>query len=196
MLLPFFTTECAVAAHSQPTLSVLEMRRFILLVTLSFACFVYGQSVDSRKVLINRLVELLRYETQHSMFAETCMTGGGTPEAVLAENPNYFGGIRSGDHRWSAVTVAYQTYMKEACAHPTKQEFLGAIAKSYSASLSDAQLKAAITFYETPGGRALSEANLAAVRAVYDELSRAREEQLPASSVRFQAELMRLLKEK
>lgn len=163
---------------------------------LSFAFSVYGQGIDSRRALANQLVEVLRYETQHSMFAETCMTGGGNPAAVLAKDPNYFGGIRPGDHRWNTVTVAYQTYMKETCARPTKQEFLDAIAKSYSASLNDAQLKTAIAFYETPVGRALSEANLVAVRAVYDELSRAREEQLPASSVRFQTELKRLLKEK
>lgn len=172
------------------------MRRFLLLISLPFAFSVYGQSIDSRKALTNRLIEVLRYETQYSMFVETCMTGGGTPTGVLAKNPNFFGGIKPGDHRWNAVTVAYQTYMREVCAHPTKQEFLGAIAKAYSASLSDAQLKAAITFYETPVGRELSEANLAAVRAVYDELSRAREVQLPASSVRFQNELMRLLNEK
>jgi hypothetical protein len=172
------------------------MRRLILLISLSFAFSVYGQNIDSRKALALRLVEVMQYETQHSMFVKTCMTGGGSPEAVLAKDPNYFGGIRPGDHRWNAITVAYQTYMKEACARPTKQEFLGAIATTYAASMNDNQLKAVIAFYETPIGRAFSESTVAAARALYDELSRARDEQLPASSVRFQTELIRLLKEK
>jgi hypothetical protein len=157
---------------------------------------VHAQTTHSRLTLARRLVEVLRYETQFAMFAETCKTDGGSPEAIVTKSPNFFGGIRPGDRRWNAVRAAYQTYMNEACARPTQQEFLGAISKTYAESLNDEQLKSAISFYETPVGRAVSKANIAAVHAVYDELARTRDEDLPASTVRFQAEVIRLLKEK
>ena len=116
-----------------------------------------------------------------------------TPEILVDKNPNYFGGIRPGQKKWISISNAYAAYFEEACARPTKAEFLGALSSSYATTLNAKQLKAAIDFYSSSSGKALVGAHSKATNAVYQTWSDINGKHLVEASAKFQAEISRLV---
>jgi len=145
-----------------------------------------------------RFVDLMRYKEQYLQYQAQCIAMQRTvsPEALVAKNPAYFGGIAPGHPQWSAVIQAYGRYFKAACSRPTEQEFLGALARSYEANLTATQLQSAIAYYSSPTGQALILAHRQATSAVYETWSKVNAEHLASLNAEFYKELAALTRAK
>ena len=152
-------------------------------------------ATENLQVLADNFVVLLRYEEQYLSYRAQCVRAHKTvtPEILVDKNPNYFGGIRPGQKKWISISNAYAAYFEEACARPTKAEFLGALSSSYAATLNAKQLKAAIDFYSSSSGKALVGAHSKATNAVYQTWSDINGKHLVEASAKFQAEISRLV---
>lgn len=158
----------------------------------------HAEASDDASVLARQFVELLRYEEQFAKYQEQCVATHRTvsPEALIAQNGDYFGGVRPGHRSWPAIVSAYETYFREACARPSKSEFLGALSASYTRGLSVAQLREAIAFYASPTGQALVSAHQRASANVYETWTSINAKHLAEITARFQGEVARLAQQR
>jgi hypothetical protein len=131
------------------------------------------------------LVLLFQYEEQHREYAAQCLasTKAFRPDKLLDVGPDDL--VRPDTKYWPKVLAAYEEYFSEMCAHPTKDEFLDALAAAYSDVLSDSEMVEIIGFYTQPIGRRLIAANQVAVKRVYAEWTRLNSASAPAASEHF-----------
>ncbi|MBT9514677.1 MAG: DUF2059 domain-containing protein [Acidovorax sp.] len=170
------------------------MRHLPLLLAILFIA-VPTSAASAGEVSARQFVDLLRYEDQFIKYRETCIATQRTvsPSALVAQNPNYFGGIRPGHKQWQVIVTAYEAYFQEACSRPTKTEFLESLSVSYAKVLSEQQLKEAIAFYSSNTGQALVSAHTFATTALYQTWTDINGKHLTKAAARFQAELARLI---
>ena len=156
------------------------------------------KAAESPQFLADQFVTLLRYEEQYFKYREQCIATQRTvsPGALVAKNPDYFGGIRPGHKNWQVLVAGYENYFQEACSRPSKSEFLSALSASYAKALSTQQLKAAIAFYSSPTGLALISAHRTATAAVYETWTSINGKHLTEATARFQGEVVRLVQSK
>jgi Uncharacterized protein conserved in bacteria (DUF2059) len=128
---------------------------------------------DDLQALAERFIEQLGFDREFTRFRDACVRdrGAATPEALVAANPGYFGGIRPGSRKWPAVLKAYEAYVVDACSRPTRDEFKSELAAFYAQVLTAPQLHQAIAFYGSATGKALVAANQRAAEAVRDAWS-------------------------
>lgn len=153
---------------------------------------------DANAELAGRFVELLRYDEQYAKYQEQCtsMQRSVSPEALVERDSNYFGGIRPGSAKWPAVVAAHTTYYSQACAHPTKVEFMNALASSYAKTLTAKQLRDSLAFYSSPSGTALISAHREAAAAVYDAWNKTNSRYLVDLNARFARDLQTIVNAK
>lgn len=170
------------------------MLRSLLVVTLLFSAIPGASAVGDKGSLAHQFVKLLRYEEQWAKYREQCSETyrAVSPEALVMKNPGYFGGIQPGDRRWPAIVVATADYYREACARPSKDEFLESLSSSYAAALSVRQLNEAISFYSSPTGQALVSAHKRAAADVYHAWATTNSTHFVEVSARYQRKLARL----
>jgi Uncharacterized protein conserved in bacteria (DUF2059) len=146
-------------------------RLALLLLILSLSRPALAQ--DDLQALAERFIEQLGFNVEFTRFRDACVSqrGASTPEALVASNPDYFGGIRPGSRKWPAVVKAYESYVVDACSRPTRDEFKGELASFYARVLTAPQLRQAIAFYGSATGKALVAANQRAAEAVREAWS-------------------------
>lgn len=174
------------------------MKSWISSLLLAWCVSTGVSAAEESRALANKFVSALRYDEQFEKFKEQCITTyrAITPDALVKQNPDYFGGLRPGHVKWRRVVSAYEVYFQEACSRPSKDEFLAALSASYAKSLSVSQLKSGLQFYSTATGRALISAHSQATTAVYEEWTRSNQEHLVQVSAKFQAEISKIAGEK
>lgn len=157
-----------------------------------------ASAADDPGTLARRFVDLIRYEKSFTQYQEQCVATSRTvsPEALVAKNPDFFNGIRPGHVRWKQILTAYDAYYRQACARPTKDEFLALIAASYAASLSVAELKEVIAFYSSTTGQALVAASMKTTQAMYKAWNDANEKHLTEAHARYQREVSRIVRDR
>jgi len=177
--------------------SLMPVLRYIL-PALIIASFVRPAHATESEALAARFVHLLRYEEQFAKYREQCVATYRTvaPEALVAKNPEFFGGIRPGHNKWQALTSAYEAYFQEACSRPSKSEFLRVISNSYATALSVKQLEASIAFYSSSTGHALVTAHKQASGSVYEAWTTINGKHLAEATARFQREVARMVQSK
>lgn len=158
--------------------------RLLIKSCLAAACFfpLTASAADTER-LVRQFVELQQFERQYEDIYSKCLAGAkaAPPESFLVAEPDKFYGIRPGSKCWPKVVEAYETFNISICSTPTKQEFLDALARSYAAKLTPAQLRKAIAFYSTDAGRKLIAAHTAASEDMAELFSMARAHQAPKS---------------
>jgi len=139
------------------------------------------------EALALQFIELLRYGSQFEEAHALCLKSNSAmpPEKILNITPENPGPIPPGSRLWPQVVAAYDEYWKDLCAHPTREEFLGIVAKSYARNLTDQELSAIIQFYSSPTGSKLVAANSAAVRELYVEYQRLAAQNLQPASAKL-----------
>jgi hypothetical protein len=155
-------------------------------------------AANATDVLANKFVELLRYDELYIQYRDQCSATYRTisAESIDAKNPEYFGGIHPGQKKWPSITAAYEAYFQEACARPTKQEFLSALSAAYSANLSAQQLQSAIDFYSSSTGQALVAAHRKATESIYQIWTVANSQNLADITVKFQRKIAAIIQAK
>jgi len=151
-------------------------------------------AADDNRALAKKFVSLMRYDDQFASYRAQCAATykAISPESLVAQNPDYFGGIRPGHSKWRRVVAAYESYYEEACSRPSKEEFVAVLASSYASSLTARELRSALQFYATPTGKALVSAHAKATSALYGAWTNINREHLVEVSARFQSEIVRL----
>ena len=174
----------------------MTLRFALICLFLTLCARVYA--ADDAHALAVRFVDLLRYEDQFAIYQEQCVATQRTvsAEALVARNPDYFGGIRPDHKKWPAVTAAYEAYFKEACARPTKTEFLAALSSSYEHAMTPRQLRTAIKFYSSETGKSLVAANKKAYTAVYESWRGINSQHLADITAKFQRQITLLVQSK
>lgn len=186
---------------SMCTLALTQQDFFMLRLPLVFAILfmaVSAKAASAHEDSARQFVDLLRYEDQYSKYHDACIQThrAVSPHTLVAQNPNYFRGIRPGDKQWPAIVAAYEEYFLEACSRPTKSEFLEVLSASYAKMLSSQQLQDAIAFYSSGTGQALVSANTFATAEVYRVWPEINGKHLAKVTARFQAKIDRLAQSK
>jgi hypothetical protein len=136
----------------------------------------------------------MRYSDQYLEYHRQCLASAKSvsPDVLARQNPDRFYGIRPGTALWPEVIKAYGRYYEKACARPTQDEFLDAMASAYAAELSPKELRNAIEFYSSSTGQRLISAHKIAARNVYQEWHRLNTEQIPIADREFDRRMSEL----
>lgn len=146
------------------------MYLYISLLFVFLLCSAPAIAAESPQVLAEKFVVLLRYDEQFAKFHEQCLAQQRSvaPEALVAQTPEYFGGVRPGHPKWDAVKVAFGMYFEQICSRPTRREFLQALSSAYAHALTTEQLQESLRFYSSKTGSSLIRAHRQATGAVYE----------------------------
>lgn len=160
--------------------------RSLLVLTLMVTPLL-GAAQGSNTALARELVQILKYERQMDAYRDQCIRTAKnvSPESLVKENPEKYGGVTPSSRHWPKVVQAYDRYFRELCAKPTVAEFLDAMAQVYAARMSATDLKSAIAFYSTDTGKRLIEGHKEAAGAVYELVSKANAAEVPKAMLNF-----------
>jgi hypothetical protein len=144
-----------------------KMRHFILAAALLIPVSAAAQPTTEHEKLAGELARLLGTEEMFAAYLTQCTapTSGYDPRHLFRENPAHFGGISPQSAYWPEIEALFQKYQGRMCAYISAAEFSRFFAEYYGRDLTTAELKAAVDFYSTPGGRKVSLANQTANRA-------------------------------
>jgi hypothetical protein len=138
---------------------------FLLCSTSAFA---------AEQELATKLAAVVRYGDVVDSSIQDCIEAARATnvEAELAKTPGLFGDIGPSSPVWLATKDAYLVFLQSSCLGFDKQKAIDALAREYSASMSDSEIEEVLAFYETEAGRrfadAATRANNAANRAGMD----------------------------
>lgn len=173
------------------------MRNLILAVTITLLPSLVSAAEESTRSLSKEFVALMRYSEQYVEYHRQCLASAKSvsPDVLARQNPDRFYGIRPGSAIWPEVIKAYDRYYEKACARPTQDEFLAAMASAYAAELSLMDLRSAIEFYSSSIGQRLIGAHMSAARNVYQEWHRLNAKQIPVADREFDRRMSELSKQ-
>jgi hypothetical protein len=147
------------------------MRRLLAVLLVSLCFQVQANDVDDRRALAQRLADLLEIRAQYEFFREKCAQSDADLEKVLlelhAKHPADFGGISPQSAYWPEVRQIYREYFEEGCSHASGAKMEPLFVKNYAATMTLAELNAAVTFYSSPAGQGVQ----AASRKVFKEVA-------------------------
>ncbi|RQO68252.1 hypothetical protein DBR44_16390 [Aquitalea sp. FJL05] len=157
-------------------------------VLLAVTC---AHAEGSKAKLAQDFVKLVGYDKQYDDYHKSCINTyqGVSPESLVSKQPNYFYGIKPGDDKWPLVVSAYKEYFENACAHPTRKEFVGVLVRSYEVNLSEEDLQRAIAFYSSPLGQRLSDAGQLAAKNSYASWVEVNKKYVTEAVLKFQKRL-------
>src|SRR4030095_12910157 len=82
------------------------------------------------------------------------------PNVEFNTNPGTFGGLSPQSAYWPEVEAIYERFRATACAYATAEKFERYIGEQFAGQISEADLRAAIAFYESPEGKRLHKASV------------------------------------
>jgi hypothetical protein len=170
------------------------MHKYIALAIAMLLASTSSIAKDGVNDLAERFVALMRYDNLFSKYQLQCIATqrSVSPEALVDRNPNYFGAIRPGHAKWANLVEIYGKYFQQACARPTRQEFLQVLSSSYAKNLSAKQLQESIAFYSSGTGSALIEAHAQATATLYETWTSINSRYLADLTAKFQQEVSTL----
>jgi len=139
-----------------------------LILTLAFLVPIasWSQTTNTHQQLAHELARLLGTEEMFSAYLSQCSApnSGHDPRHLFRENPAHFGGISPQSAYWPEIEALFQKYQRRMCAYISAPEFSRFFSDYYGRSMTTEELKLAVDFYSTSGGRKVSLANQAANR--------------------------------
>ena len=115
-------------------------------------------AADARCEKLERLIEFLRYGDSIARLKKACADARKTfhPDVWVKTEPEAFFGLNPSSGEWPLVVQSFELYVQEACGDPPAAALLQKYRDAWNKRLSDAQLEAALAFFNTAGGAALS----------------------------------------
>jgi len=164
------------------------------IIGLSIICFMPFISTQLwAEDLADNFVILMHYEKQYEEMVNQCKANAKTvPETIVEAEPNRFYGVKPGSKCWPQVIEAFNQYYAHVCSHPSKEQFLGALARTYRARLSESQLQQAIKFYSSEIGGELISAHRIASADLLKMVADAQTESLPEAMTELDSRLQLL----
>lgn len=141
------------------------------LLALGLICAFFGSvsanSIDEKSKLAKELTSALGTEEMFATYLHECTASsvGYDPVAEFRANPDYFGGISPRSSYWAEIEQLYRNYQKQVCSYITPADFREFYANHFVSALSTEELRSAILFYSSVGGKKLRTANLSANEA-------------------------------
>ena len=137
-------------------------RLLILGIVCAFFGSVSANSASDKSKLAAELAFALGTEEMFAAYLRECTASNASydPIAEFRINPAYFGGISPQSSYWPEVETVYRNYQKEVCGYITPKDFREFYADHFVSALSTEELRAAIRFYSSVGGKKLRTANL------------------------------------
>jgi hypothetical protein len=126
---------------------------------------------DARMSDARTLLGLVHFDAQLDETLKQCQTMAQriTPESMYQANPNQFGGITPESRFWPSVVNAFQEFYYTTCSYMDREAFTTAAAESYAKALTKQEMAEAMTFYASPVGKKLADAQIAANAAFQQE---------------------------
>ena len=143
----------------------------IRLLAVGLICAFFGglsaSSPSDKSKLAAELSTVLGTEEMFAAYLHACTASnvGYDPKDEFRANPAYFGGISPQSSYWPEVETVYRNYQRQVCGYITAADFRKFYADHFASALSAEELRAAIQFYSTVGGKKLRATNLLANEA-------------------------------
>lgn len=152
--------------------------------TVAILLFALGASVNAQPTadktkLAGELSVLLGTEEMFIAYLKECTAPNTIYDSknVFRSNPSYFGGVSPKSAYWPEIEALYRNYQKRICGYVTPTDFSKFFAGHYATALSTEELKSAIRYYSSAGGKKLRMANVSA-NAAFQKHAQAKMEEL------------------
>ena len=125
---------------------------------------------DVRCEKLGQLLKFLRYEDSIARLKKTCVDARGTfhPDAWVKTEQEAFFGLSPASKEWPLVVQSFELYVQEACAEPSATVLLEKYREAWGKRLSDPELEAIVSFFNTAAGGAFSNAMMPVYREFFD----------------------------
>ena len=143
----------------------------VAVAALSFQVTAHAADSDGQLAAARELLALMGFDAQINEAKTQCqkMTKTITPESVYQTSPNQFGGITPQSRLWPSVVHAFQEFYNNTCSYMDSESLTAVAAQSYASTLSKQDLAEVIKFYNSPVGKKLADAQVAAGAAFQKE---------------------------
>lgn len=125
---------------------------------------------DVRREKLDQLLKFLRYEDSITRLKNTCVDARTTfhPDAWVKTEPEAFFGLSPSSKEWSLVVQSFELYVQEACGEPSATVLLEKYREAWDKRLSDSQLEAIVSFFNTVAGAAFSNGMISVYREFFE----------------------------
>jgi hypothetical protein len=149
-----------------------------------------------RLQLAREFIRAYGIETQVRMTRELCEKNSKnpSPESMLQDNPDYFGGLRPSSPQWPQVLAAYDDFYRAICLHPVPGDMLDTMARIYASGLTSAELRRMIAFQATSDGRKLTASNQKIYLALDEFVANAHAAEVPKASAKLSRDLQEAIR--
>jgi hypothetical protein len=113
---------------------------------------------EVRRERLEQLLKFLGYDDAVARLKKACVDSRRQlhPDSWVKSEPEAFFGLRPGSDEWPLVVKAFEQYVREACEEPSAGMLLQKYREAWDRRLSDAELEAIISFFDTSAGAVLS----------------------------------------
>lgn len=113
---------------------------------------------DARCEKLDQLLKFLRHEDSIARLKSACVNARKAyhPDAWVKTEPEVFFGLGPASKEWPLIVQSFELYVKEACAEPSATVLLEKYREAWDRRLSDAELEAIVSFFNTAAGAAFS----------------------------------------
>ena len=174
------------------------MAKYLLLyLSLLASVTAYAQPTPEKVALAEQLVKLLQLDRIHNDYLKECSKPDDAVHMAAGayrEHPEAFDGLSPKSAYWGEVETAYSHYRANTCAYIKPEKFTQFYTQQFAEHLSEADLRASITFYSSPAGWRLEAADVAAnmvFQAYANELMRKATDEAEAKYQQEIAEVLR-----
>jgi hypothetical protein len=156
------------------------MRHLVVLLLIMYCTAVSADDTDERGALARRLVELTEVKERNLEANQCTKVSADSSKAIVAlyvRNPANFNGISPQSAYWPEVEAIYRDFYSVVCTSSLFSNLEGLHAKAY-ATMSLADLRAAVAFYSSPAAREMALAaknHLAEANAINNRVSSSEE---------------------
>jgi len=125
---------------------------------------------DVRCEKIGQLLKFLRYDDSIVRLKKACVDARATfhPNVWVKTEPEAFFGLSPVSKEWPLVVQSFELYVQEACGEPSATVLLEKYREAWDKRLSDPELEAIISFFNTAEGSALSNAMIPVYREFFE----------------------------
>lgn len=175
------------------------MRHLVAIVLFCLCAHVVADDAGDRARLAQRLADLLEVRSQYGKASVACRQSDAEVDSALfnlyARRTAEFGGISPNSAYWPEARAIYRRFVDGTCEVTTGERVEFLVVKAYAATMSIAQLRAAVAFYASPAGRAMQAGNRSIFHGMTDLAERVSMEERDAAALIYQ-QSMRVLKNK
>lgn len=125
---------------------------------------------DVRCERLDQLLKFLRYEESIAQMKKSCVDARSAlhPDAWFKSEPDAFFGLTPASRQWPLVVQSFEEYVREACGEPSSTALLEKYREAWNRRLSDPELDAIVSFFNSSAGSAFSDAMAPVYREFFE----------------------------